>query len=126
AALRRDARPPALDADRVTQIVSDLRKLPSTNGNRPDIGTAGVELLGGRSVSAETRELHHQMLDFLKFAGKELAERELAQRRIEQEVHNAKIESAEASNLSAAQKQSLKSGLKEIEKVLAKDKPAEV
>src|SRR2546427_267384 len=111
-------RPPALDADQVLQIVSDLRRLPATNGGRPHIGTAGVELLGGRSVSAETREVHHQIVDFLKFAGKALAERELAQRRIEQETHNAKLETTE-------EKGSLKSGLKEIEKFLSKDKPAE-
>ncbi|HYU08370.1 MAG TPA: DNA-directed RNA polymerase subunit beta [Gemmatimonadales bacterium] len=124
--LRLDVRPPALDSERVLRIVSDLQRLPATNGDRPDIGTAGVALLGGRSVSAETRELHHQMVDFLKFAGKELAERELAQRRIEQEVHAAKLEAAEASNLSAAEKAALKAGAKEIEKGLAKDKPAEV
>jgi len=125
-ALRLDVKPPTLDTDRVTQIVSDLRRLPGTNGDRPDIGTAGIELLGGRSVSAETRELHHQMVDFLKLAGKELAERELAQHRIEQEVHAAKLEAADASNLSAVEKAALKTGLKEIEKSLAKDKPAEV
>jgi len=117
--LQLDVRPPALDADQVLQIVSDLRRLPATNGGRPHIGTAGVELLGGRSVSAETREVHHQIVDFLKFAGKALAERELAQRRIEQETHNAKLETTE-------EKGSLKSGLKEIEKFLSKDKPAEV
>ena len=125
-ALRLDARPPALNSERVTQIVADLRRLPSSNGDRPDIGSAGIELLGGRNVSAETRELHHGMVDFLKFAGKELAERELAQHRIEQEVHAAKLEAADASNLSAAEKAALKVGAKEIEKVLAKDKPADV
>src|SRR5207249_1455761 len=120
-ALRLDVRPPELDPARVHQIVSDLRKLPSTNGGRPDIGSAGVELLGGRSVSAETRELHHQFVDFLKFAGKELAEREVAQRRIEQEMHNARLEIAAEQD-----KASFKAGLKEIEKSLSKDKPAEV
>jgi len=125
-ALRLDVKPPTLDTDRVTQIVSDLRRLPGTNGDRPDIGTAGIELLGGRSVSAETRELHHQMVDFLKLAAKELAERDLAQHRIEQEVHAAKLEAADASNMSAAEKAALKAGAKEIEKVLAKDKPADV
>jgi DNA-directed RNA polymerase subunit beta len=125
-ALRLEARPLALDDKRVLQIVSDLRRLPSTNGGRPEIGTAGIDLLGGRSVSAETREVHHQMVDFLKGAGKELAERELAQHRIEQEVHAARLESADAANLSAAERAALKSGLKEIEKILAKDKPAEV
>jgi DNA-directed RNA polymerase subunit beta len=126
ASLRLDVRPPELDSERVLRIVSDLRRLPSSNGDRPDIGTAGVSLLGARTVSADTRELHRQLVDFLKFAGKELAERELAQRRIEQEVHAAKLESADATSLSAPEKAALKTGLKEIEKVLAKDKPAEV
>jgi len=119
--LKLDVRPPELDSARVLQIVSDLRKLPATNGGRPNIGSAGVALLGGRTVSAETRELHHQFVDFLKFAAKELAERELGQRRIEQEMHNAKLETAEDED-----KASIKAGLKEVEKFLAKDKPAEV
>src|SRR5213075_2909870 len=38
----------------------------------------------------------------------------------------ARIEAAEASTLSAADKASLKAGLKDVEKVLAKDKPADV
>jgi len=120
-ALQLDQRPPELDTARVAQIVSDLRKLPSTNGDRPDLGTAGVELLAGRGVSAETRELHRQFVDFLKFAGKALAERELSQRRIEQEMHNARLEAAEDKD-----KPFFKAGLKEIEKFLSKDKPAEV
>jgi DNA-directed RNA polymerase subunit beta len=124
-ALQFEARPPALDTARVTQIVADLRRLPSANGNgasdRPDIGTAGVSLLAGRGVSAETRDLHRQMLDFLKLAGKELAERELAQRRIEKEVHEARLETAEEKHKAA-----FKNGLKEVEKSLSKDKPAEV
>src|SRR5712672_2404274 len=37
-ALRLDVRPPALDSEQVLQIVSDLRRLPATNGSRPDIG----------------------------------------------------------------------------------------
>ena len=125
-ALRLEVKPPELDTPRVTQVVSDLRKLPPTSGDRPDIATSGLSLLAGRGVSAESRELYHQMVDFLKVAAKELVERELAQRRIEQEVHQAKIESAEANGLSDAEKAALKSGLKEVEKLLAKDKPAEV
>jgi len=119
--LKLEVRPPELDSARVLQIVTDLRKLPSTNGGRPDIGTAGLELLGGRAVSAETRELHHQFVDFLKSSAKELAERELGQRRIEQEMHNARLETAEEKDKAA-----FKAGLKEIEKFLSKDKPAEV
>src|SRR5213075_555368 len=69
----------------------------------------------------ETRELHHQFVDFLKSSAKELAERELGQRRIEQEMHNARLETAEEKDKAA-----FKAGLKEIEKFLSKDKPAEV
>src|SRR5256886_4821337 len=52
ASLRLDVRPPALDSDRVLQIVSDLRRLPSRNGDRPHIRTAGVAPLCGRRGSA--------------------------------------------------------------------------
>jgi len=120
--LQLDVRPPALDSARVWSVVSDLRRLPATNGGRPDVASAGIALLGGRTVSAETRELHHQLVDFLKFAAKELAERELAQRRIEQETHAARLEVAE----STADKAALKAGLKVAEKFLASDKPADV
>jgi len=121
--LKLDVRPPALDSARIWGVVADLRRLPATNGGRPDVGSAGIGLLGGRTVSAETRELYHQLVDFLKFAAKELAERELAQRRIEQEMHSARLEAAD---LSAADKAALKAGLKVTEKFLAEDKPAAV
>jgi DNA-directed RNA polymerase subunit beta len=121
--LRLDVRPPALDAERVRAVVADLRRLPSTNGGRPDVATAGIGLLGGRAVSTETRELHHQLVDFLKFAAKELAERELAQRRIDQEFHAARLEGSE---LSAVDKAALRAGLKDAEKFLAHEKPADV
>src|SRR5213595_1529585 len=66
--LRLEQRPPELDADRVRGVVADLRRPTSgTNGTRPDVSTAGITLLGGRTVSAETRELYHQLVDFLKF-----------------------------------------------------------
>src|SRR6266545_1445874 len=121
--LKLDVRPPALDSARIWGVVADLRRLPATNGGRPDVASAGIGLLGGRTVSAETRELYHQLVDFLKFAAKELAERELAQRRIEQEMHSARLEAAD---LSAADKAALKAGLKVTEKFLAEDKPAAV
>jgi DNA-directed RNA polymerase subunit beta len=116
-------RPPALDPDRVRAVVTDLRRVPSTNGGHPDVANAGLSLLGGRSVSAETRELHHQLVDFLKFAAKELAERETAQRRIEQEGHAARLEAGE---LTPSDKAALKAGLKDVEKFLVHEKPADV
>src|SRR6267142_1696162 len=124
--LRLDVRPPELAPDTVRRIADDLRRLPATNGGRPDLGKAGIELLASRALAQETRDVHHQFVDFLRAAAKELAERELAQHRIEQEVHAAKLEAADASNLSAAEKAALKAGAKEIEKLLVKDKPADV
>src|SRR5882762_3802216 len=126
--LRLTVRPPELDADRVRGVVADLRRPASGNGARPDVATAGITMLGGRTVSAETREVHHQLVDFLKFAAKELAERELAQRRIEQEVQQARMEKGAegGAELSAVEKAGLKAGLKDAEKFLAKDKPADV
>jgi DNA-directed RNA polymerase subunit beta len=126
--LRLQVRPPQLDADRVRAVVADLRRPHGGNGTRPDVSTAGITLLGSRTVSAETRELHHQLVDFLKFAAKEMAERELAQRRTEQEVQAARLEKGAEGGveLSAVEKAGLKSGLKDADKFLAKDKPAEV
>ncbi|HXF96116.1 MAG TPA: DNA-directed RNA polymerase subunit beta [Gemmatimonadales bacterium] len=125
-ALRLEARPPALAADTVRQIVADLRRLPSSNGGPPDVATAGIGLLASRALSQETRDVHHALVDFLAAAAKELARRALEQRRVEQEYHQARLEAEGDGELSKAEKAALKAGLKEIEKFLALEKPAEV
>src|SRR5437773_1712229 len=70
-------RPPELDPETVRRIADDLRRLPATNGGRPDLGKAGIGLLASRSLAQETRDVHHQFVDFLRAAAKELAERQL-------------------------------------------------
>jgi DNA-directed RNA polymerase subunit beta len=122
-ALRLDVRPPESDPETVRRLTQELRRLPSGNGGKPDLTTAGVSLLASRALGPETRELYHRLEDFLKFAAKELADRELEQRRIERETHAARLE---AEDLSKADKASLKAGLKEDEKFLEHAKPAEV
>jgi DNA-directed RNA polymerase subunit beta len=122
-ALRLAVRPPFIDEDLVRRIVSDLRRLPHTNGDRPDVSTSGVAALGSRSLSAETRDVYHKLVDFLKFAAKELAERELAQRRAEHEFHQARLTDE---TLNKYEKTSFKTGLKETEKLLERDKAADV
>jgi DNA-directed RNA polymerase subunit beta len=122
-ALRLEMRPPEMDPETVRGITDDLRRLPSTNGGKPDLTTAGVSLLASRALGTETREVYHRLEDFLKFAAKELADRELAQRRVEQEAHAARLE---AEDLSKLDKAALKAGLKEIEKFLEHPKPQEV
>ena len=122
-ALRLDARPPELNADIVRRIADDLRKLPAQNGGRPDLTTAGLDVLASRSLSQETRDIHHQFVDFLRGAAKALAERELGQKRLEREQHEAQLEAAD---LSKAGRAALKTGLKDVEKFLEHDKAAEV
>jgi len=121
-ALRLAVRPPEIDADVVRRIVGDLRRLPHANGGRPDVSTAGIALLGSRALTADTRDVYHKLVDFLKFAAKELAQRELDQRRAEQEYHDARL----AATAGKAEKAALKAGQKEVEKLLARDKPGEV
>src|SRR5438094_6619736 len=122
-ALQLDVRLPDVAPETIRQIVKDLRRLPSGNGGRPEVATAGIGVLGHRALSQETRDVYHRVVDFLKAAAKQLAERELEQRRIEREAHQARLE---ADDLSKADKAAFKTGLKEIEKFLERDKPADV
>src|SRR5712691_3491070 len=123
-ALRLEVRPPELGADAVRDIARDLRRYPATNGGRPDLNRAGIGMLSSRALSQETRDVHHRVMDFLKFAAKELADRELGQRRLQKEYHDARLEVD--AELSKPEKGSLKGGLKEVEKFLERDKPQEV
>ena len=122
-ALQLEVKPPQIDDETVRRIVGDLRHLPHTNGARADVSTAGIALLGSRALSPETRDVYHKLVDFLKFAAKELAERSLAQGRAEQEYHEARLADAE---LGKVEKAGLKTGLKEVEKRLSDAKPADV
>src|SRR5204862_1757668 len=50
-ALRIDVKPPTRAADTVRRLADDLRRLPATNGGRPDLSKAGIELLASRSLA---------------------------------------------------------------------------
>jgi DNA-directed RNA polymerase subunit beta len=121
-ALQVSVRPPEIDTDTVRRIVADLRRLPHTNGGQADVSTSGIALLGARSLSAETRDVYHKLVDFLKFAAKELAARQLGQWRAEAEYHEARLATEE----DKVAKGGLKSAVKEVGKLLEHDKPAEV
>src|SRR5207245_10257506 len=69
------------------------------------------------------RDVHHQFVDFLRAAAKELAEREIALRQSEREFHQVRLEGEE---LGKAEQVALKAGLKESDKFLEHNKPAEV
>src|SRR5437588_456238 len=124
-ALRLVVRPPELDSETVRRIADDLRRLPQTNGGRPDLAKAGIGLLAGRALTQETRDVHHRFVDFLRAAAKQLAERELDQRKVEREFHQVRLE-GEAKGLSKPEQAALKPGLKESEKFVEHDKPQEV
>src|SRR6266542_2497607 len=85
--------------------------------------TAISELRAGRVLAQETRDVHHQFVDFLRAAAKEMAERQLDLRRAEREFHQVRLEGEDVSKPEQA---ALKAGLKESEKFLERDKPAEV
>src|SRR6266851_2181253 len=122
-ALQLAVRPPELDSDTVRHVADDLRRLPGTNGGRPDLSKAGIGLLASRALTQETRDVHHRFVDFLRGAAKELAERELNQRRVEREFHQVRLE---GEDLSKPEQAALKVGLKESEKFVEHDKPLEV
>ena len=122
-ALGLEARPAALTPDVVEELLRDLRRLPVTNGGRPNIGTAGVGLLGSRVLTQTTRDIYHGLVEFLRAAAKEVAEREQAQRRVEQETHQARLD---AEDVGKAERADLKAALKEVERQLEHDKPAEI
>ena len=122
-ALRLEQRPPEITSDTVREIMEDLRRLPVTNGTRPNLTTAGVALLASRALAQETRDVYRRVVDFLKFAAKTLADREREQTGVEREIHSARLE---AEDLPKGEKATLKATLKEIEKQLEQNKPAEV
>ncbi|HXI63775.1 MAG TPA: DNA-directed RNA polymerase subunit beta, partial [Gemmatimonadales bacterium] len=120
--LRLTTRPPVLDPETVRRTADDLRKLPASNGSRPDLSKSGIALLASRALSQETRDLHHQFVDFLKAAAKELAGRERELRESEKEFHEVRLEA----ELPKTEQAAFKAGLKESEKFLEHDKPADV
>src|SRR6059058_5359939 len=59
-ALQLGVRLPELDPETVRRIVKDLRQLPSGNGGRPEVATAGIGVLGHRALRQETRDVYHR------------------------------------------------------------------
>ena len=121
--LRLAVRPPEMDSDTVGHIVEDLRRLPAANGGRPDLAKAGIALLASRTLGQETRDVHHRLVDFLRAAAKQLAERELEQRRVEREFHQVRLE---GEDLAKPEQAAVKAALKEVDKFLEHEKPTEV
>src|SRR3989441_12095881 len=108
-------RPPEIDPEMVRRIADDLGRLPATNGGRPDLGKAGVELLPSRAPPPETRDADHPFVDVLPAAAKELAERQLELRRAGRGVHPVRLGGG---GLPQPGQAALKAGVQESGKVL--------
>src|SRR5882724_8489930 len=90
-ALRLRARPPELDLGAIARMVQDLKKV-APNGERTTLLEAGIDVLGAKGASAETKALHHELRKFLVEAARELADRELEQRRHEMAFHETQTQ----------------------------------
>jgi len=118
-ALRLDATAPDAAPDIITAMVADLKKA-ATDADRTALGKVGIEVLGHRASSADTKALYKTAQGFLVDAAKQLAERELAQVRIELEHHAVLFGEA-----GKAEKKALEKSVKELEKK-AELSPAEL
>jgi len=123
-ALVLDKRPPQVEAENVRGIMQDLRRLPDSDEERANLSNAGIGLLSSRTLSQESRDLYHGLVEFLAYAAKELAARQLTQRQVEREAHQARLELGDS--IGKVEKTSLQAGLKNIEKALERDKPVDV
>ncbi len=122
--LRNPAPSPAAPA--ITRMVADLKKVVP-EGEHTTVLMAGVGMLGARGVSAETKELYHQVRTFLTEAAKELGERELGQRRQEaafNEVEGDRDDVKDAKAVAKAQKEMDKAaGVTAADALVAGGKP---
>jgi DNA-directed RNA polymerase subunit beta len=114
-ALRIAAPAPALPPKTIRLLLDDLKRLPSENGEA-QLGTFRMDVLGGRALSQETRDLFHATRTFLEAAAKELGERHRAEAVLQQAVHERRLE---AEDLGKFEKAAHKAGIKEAEKVAA-------
>jgi DNA-directed RNA polymerase subunit beta len=121
-ALRLEATPPELNAAKIAELLEDLRKVGSQNGDRPDLSALKLGSLAGRAASQGTRDLHHAVRDFVVAAAQEVGEREIARWKAEAGVQEKLLEDEE---ITKAQKSDLKKGLRALEGQLGKHGSAE-
>jgi DNA-directed RNA polymerase subunit beta len=114
-ALRIEAPAPVLSPEAIRRLLDDLKRLPLEQGDAL-LGAFQVDVLGGRVVSQETRDLFHATRDFLEAAAKELAERQRTEAKVQCTDHEGRLEAEE---LGKTEKAHLKAGLKEAEKASA-------
>ena len=114
---------PDLSNESLRKILSDLGKLPATNGDRPSLKNIHLERLSGRAVSQATRDIFHDLRDYLIGAAKEIVARQQDEVALQEDYHRARLES-DADEHSKAQISELKAGLKIVEKIKAMEPEA--
>jgi len=115
--LRTEA-PKITDSD-VRTLLTDIRPEPGVEIDHVMLlDDAKLNDLGGRIVSQNTRDLYHQVRDYLVAAAKELAEREIAEASA-QIAFNA--EQAENEELPAARRAEYKTAFRQLEKLTGRE-----
>jgi len=110
-ALSLTAPAPKVTPAAVRAIVTDLRPEREKEDVFERLEEATVNALSGRGMSQETRDVYHQMRDFLAAAARELAERDT------QELdHQVAFHGAEHEDLTASRKAEFKQASKQLEK----------
>jgi DNA-directed RNA polymerase subunit beta len=105
---------PDIPMDTIRKLIDDLKRVDGAGGAQ-SLAEARLDVLGARSLAQSTRDLFHEVRDFIKAAAKELAERYRTEARRQEEFHAARLEDADA--LPKADRDALKKGLKEAEKL---------
>ncbi len=118
-ALQLHGKAPKVTPEQTRGILADLGKIPSTNGERPDLDSVRLDELGGRVVSQSTRDLFHAIRDFVETAAKEIGERIKLDADRQVEFHQARIDSDE--EMSKQFRADLRLGLKTVTQRAALD-----
>src|SRR5215475_7790787 len=114
---------PKITDQEIKNLVADIKPNTEKEGERFErLEEATINDLGGRSMSQETRDVHHRIRDFLAAAAKELTERELIAVNNQIEFHTAWVDDE---SQSASKRAEYKAALKVLEKRKAAD-PADV
>jgi DNA-directed RNA polymerase subunit beta len=115
-ALALHARAPKVTADDVRTIVADLRPDREKEESFEKLEEATLNDLGGRGMSQSTRDVFHEVRDFLAAAAKELSDRET------QELdHQIAFHTEENEELTPSKKTEYKQATKQLEKRKALD-----
>jgi DNA-directed RNA polymerase subunit beta len=102
---------PKIGVAEVRGIVADLRPAREKEDVFERLEEASINDLGGRAMSQGTRDVFHQVRDFLAAAAKELAERDATEL-----DHSVAFHNAPDDELSASRKAEFKQAVKQLEK----------